>query len=231
MKKEVFQFRRFSISQDQCAMKVGTDGVLLGAWAHGGRRILDIGAGTGLLCMMMAQRYPQSLIDGIEVDGTAARQAQDNVRTMGSRLQISHVRLQDFTPRELYDCMVTNPPFFIGSMKNPDSRRALARQADSMPPADIFNFARKWLTDEGEISLVVPAESLESFTSSAYLSGFRMVRKAMIRTKTSKPFKRCLIAFSKHLSMPLEQSEHCLMNEDGSRSEWYQMLTNDFYIK
>ncbi len=228
--KDVFAFRQFVIRQDRCAMKVGTDGVLLGAWAEGGARILDIGAGTGVISLMMAQRFPDSHVDGVEADACAARQAAENA-TLFRQVDIHAVRLQDWEPSEPYDCIVSNPPFFVDSLRNPSRSRALARHDVDLSFADILSFAKQWLTEKGQLSVVLPAEVVERFSETAYLSGFRMCRQALVKTVIHKPFKRQLLSFSKSFSRPMERTERCLLRADGGRSEWYDELTKDFYIR
>lgn len=229
MPKDVFSFRQFDVRQDRCAMKVGTDGVLLGAWAEGGRRILDIGAGTGVVALMMAQRFPDSVVEGVEADGQAASQAAENAHAF-AQVAIHPVRLQEWEPSEPYDCIVSNPPFFIDSLKTPNSQRTLARHDVGLSFADILAFAKRHLTHEGVLSVILPTEVVERFTETAYLSGFRMCRQAMIKTTDRKPFKRQLLAFSKDTSRRFERTEHCLMGADGQRSEWYHDLTKAFYV-
>ena len=210
-------------------MKVGTDGVLLGAWADGGSRILDIGAGTGLISLMMAQRFPGALIDGVEADVEAADQAADNAKPF-PQVAIHAVRLQDWEPPEPYDCIVSNPPFFIDSLKNPSRQRSLARHDVDLSFADIMSFAKRWLTETGQLSVILPADVVEQFSEIAYFSGFRMCRQSLVQTTECKPFKRQLLAFSKSMTCPLVRTEHCLLQADGSRSDWYADITKDFYI-
>ena len=229
MTKDVFTFRQFSVRQDRCAMKVGTDGVLLGAWADGGSRILDIGAGTGLISLMMAQRFPGALIDGVEADVEASDQAADNAKPF-PQVAIHAVRLQDWEPPEPYDCIVSNPPFFIDSLKNPSRQRSLARHDVDLSFADIVSFAKRWLTETGQLSVILPADVVEQFSEIAYFSGFRMCRQSLVQTTECKPFKRQLLAFSKSMTCPLVRTEHCLLQADGSRSDWYADITKDFYI-
>ena len=229
MTKDVFTFRQFSVRQDRCAMKVGTDGVLLGAWADGGARILDIGAGTGLISLMMAQRFPDGLIDGVEADIDAAGQAADNAKPF-PQVAIHAVRLQDWEPSEPYDCIVSNPPFFIDSLKNPSRQRSLARHDVDLSFADIVSFAKRWLTETGQLSVILPADVVEQFSEIAYFSGFRMCRQSLVQITERKPFKRQLLAFSKSMTCPLVRTEHCLLQADGSRSDWYADITKDFYI-
>lgn len=230
MTKDVFTFRQFAVRQDCCAMKVGTDGVLLGAWADGGARILDIGAGTGVISLMMAQRFPGSLIDAVEADAGAAKQAAANAKPF-PQVTIHAVRLQDWEPREPYDCIVSNPPFFIDSLKNPSRQRSLARHDVDLSFSDIVSFAKRWLTRTGQLSVILPTEVVEQFSETAYLSGFRMCRQSLVKTTERKPFKRQLLAFTKSVSRPLVRTEHCLLQADGSRSEWYADITKDFYIR
>lgn len=230
-----FQFRQFFVGQQHCAMKVGTDGVLLGAWATGGHHILDIGTGTGVVALMMAQRFPSADIDAIEVDHDAAEQATDNVRQspFASRVTVTHTALQNYHPSAPYDSIVCNPPYFLNSLKAPEASRSLARHAgdDSLTFRDIFVFAKANTTDTGVVNVVVPTLSQEALETEAYLLGFRKKRELLLRTTPRKPLSRVLVTFSRSSHSPAERSEQCLMNADGSRSAWYQQLTADFYVK
>lgn len=230
-----FQFRQFFVGQQHCAMKVGTDGVLLGAWATGGHHILDIGTGTGVVALMMAQRFPSADIDAIEVDHDAAEQATDNVRQspFASRVTVTHTALQNFHPSAPYDSIVCNPPYFLNSLKAPEASRSLARHAgdDSLTFRDIFVFAKANTKGTGVVNVVVPTLSQEALETEAYLLGFRKKRELLLRTTPRKPLSRVLVTFSRSSHSPAERSEQCLMNADGSRSAWYQQLTADFYVK
>ena len=184
--KEGFQFQQFFVGQEHCAMKVGTDGVLLGAWAEGGQQILDIGTGTGVVALMMAQRYVSAHIDAIEVDCDAAGQAADNVRLspFASRISVTHTALQDFSPIETYDSIVCNPPYFLNSLKAPEASRSMARHAgeNSLTFRDIFVFAKSNTTEAGVVNVVVPTLSQEALETEAYLLGFRKTRELLLRT-------------------------------------------------
>lgn len=228
-----FTFRRFKIYQDRCAMKVGTDGVLIGAWARGGHHVLDIGCGTGLIALMMAQRYPEAVVDGVEIQPDAARQAAENVAAsdFSRRVHIHAAALQQFVPSRRYDAIVSNPPFFLHSLKNPDASRTMARHADSLTFTDIFRFVAQWLEPHGELSLIVPAEALDAVVADAYLSGLYLSRKVLVKTTLRKPYRRCLLAFVKSREGAMQTAEHHLQEPDGSRSAWYENLTKDFYVK
>ena len=146
---KTFQFKKFTIAQDRCAMKVGTDGVLLGAWARGGKRVLDIGTGTGLVALMMAQRFTDAVVDAVEIDHDTAGQAMENVSSspFANRVKVFAKALQDFEPDTPYDCIVTNPPFFSNSLLAPDSSRTMARHTVALSFADILAFAARHLAE------------------------------------------------------------------------------------
>lgn len=239
-----FTFQLFEIQQDRCAMKVGTDGVLLGAWAEGGNRILDIGSGTGLISLMMAQRFPNAHVVGLDIDREACGQARENVLASPfvDRVVIEECRLQDYSlasgldgsmysDKKLFDAIVSNPPFFLNSLKNPDIKRSMARHADSLPFRDLFVGVKKLLSEDGIFSAIVPTDVLESFCAEACFSGLFMVRKCLVRTVAHKHPKRCLVAFAKHRSRDVESSEVCMMDAEGKRSAWYAKITEKFYIK
>jgi tRNA1Val (adenine37-N6)-methyltransferase len=231
-KNEIFRFRQFTIRQDRCAMKVGTDGVLLGAWADGGKRILDVGTGTGIIALMMAQRYPDSLVDALEMDAEAAAQASENVQKseFAEHIQVINERLQAFSPLHDYDAIVSNPPFFVNSLASPDAKRAWARNAETLSAHDLFAFAKSHLTDEGTLSMVIPADQVGQMIGEASLAGMRLSRKVLVKTTPRKPYKRALIAFSHCPKTDAEIEEHNLLNADGTRSPWYDQLTSEFYL-
>lgn len=235
MSNNSFTFQKFTIHQDRCAMKVGTDGVLLGAWAHGGKRILDIGTGTGLVAIMMAQRFTDAHVTAVEIDHNAALQACDNASCspFASRIGIVETSVQNFEvyDTKLFDSIVSNPPFFTDSLKNPDSQRATARHADTLPYRDLFTAVKRLLAEDGEFSAIIPSDCLTSFIAEAYLAHLVPIRRLAIRTTPRKQPKRHLVSFG-HTSSASNATneEQCLMNPDGSRSDWYINLTSDFYL-
>lgn len=235
MSNNSFTFQKFTIHQDRCAMKVGTDGVLLGAWAHGGKRILDIGTGTGLVAIMMAQRFADAHVTAVEIDHNAALQACNNANCspFASRIGIVETSIQNFEVygTQLFDSIVSNPPFFTDSLKNPDSQRATARHADTLPYRDLFTAVKRLLAEDGEFSAIIPSDCLTSFIAEAYLAHLVPIRRLAIRTTPRKQPKRHLVSFG-HTSSASNATneEQCLMNPDGSQSEWYINLTSDFYL-
>lgn len=228
-----FRFKQFEIAQDRCAMKVGTDGVLLGAWALGGSRILDVGSGTGLVSLMMAQRYPEAHVVGIDMDEAACSQAQENVARspFARRVSICACRLQDFADGDdLFDAIVSNPPFFVNSLKNPDNKRAMARHADTLPFRDLWSGVRRLLSDEGVFSVVLPTEVKEDFVSEGCMSGFYLVRQCAVKTVERKQPKRYLLTFARYRKGDIEMATETMMDATGNRSEWYAKITDEFYL-
>ncbi|MBQ2210205.1 MAG: methyltransferase [Prevotella sp.] len=225
----MFKFKYFTIWQDRCAMKVGTDGVLLGAWAHRGSRILDVGTGTGLIALMMAQRSPQAQVVAVDIDEDAVSQAQENVAAARceDRITVVHSSVQELGKREGYqgtfDVIVSNPPFFIDSLNAPDQQRNMARHADTLTYGELMEAAWKLLSDEGELSVVVPFDYRQRMEDEATFRGFFPSRICAVRTVEGKPAKRYLLAFRKH---PCERVHQVMTIGDAE----YKRLTQDFYI-
>ncbi len=234
----MFKFQQFTVHQDKCAMKVGTDGVLLGAWAKGGNHILDIGTGTGLIALMMAQRYSKAIISAIDIDQDACIQARENVDECPSkdRIHVFHSSLQDFSyqwlseRKPLFDSIVSNPPFFVNSLKNPDQKRTLARHADTLPFSDLFRSVSKLLTTDGVFSAIIPTEQIKDFMAEAYLNALYPVRIIHVKTTPPKQPKRCLLAFSPQPHHSIDEQTINLLTPTGERSDWYQEVTKDFYL-
>ena len=240
-----FRFKQFGISQDRCAMKVGTDGVLLGAWAGGGSRILDVGTGTGLIALMMAQRFPDAQVVGIDIDRDACSQARDNVAQSPFALRISIVEcsLQEYlisfgcgyldkkvTEEDFFDAIVSNPPFFVNCIKNPDTKRAMARHTDTLSFHDLWQGVKRLLSAAGIFSVVLPAEVKDDFVAEGCMSGFYLIRECAVKTVVHKAPKRYLLSFSRVRKNGLETALEVMVDEQGSRSEWYRKITDEFYL-
>ena len=236
MANDYFQFKQFTVHQQRCAMKVGTDGTLLGAWAHvpvASARILDIGTGTGLIALMMAQRFPDASVLGIDIDKDAVSQAQENVAAspFASRIAICNENILDFDDSEGFDAIVSNPPYFVESLTCPDKQRTMARHTISLTHEGLMRSAFRLLKPNGLFSLVIPTECRSSIEAEAHLAGFFLTRVCMIRTTPKKESKRQLIEFSKYPDNKLIIEEGILEDSPNVRSPWYQQLTQDFYIR
>lgn len=232
MANETFAFKQFVVRQDRCGMKVGTDGVLLGAWAEGGKRILDIGTGTGLIALMMAQRFPNAHIDGIDIDEDACRQASENVAEspFATRITIGNQCLQDFSSEQKYDSIVSNPPYYDSSLTCPDEQRSVARHTERLSFAELAKSVGRLLADEGTFSVVLPVERMDSFLTEALIFSLYETRRCMVKTTAKKTPKRVLMSFSKHPVKTQESTIEILTNPDGTRSAWYYDMTKDFYL-
>lgn len=205
-------------------MKVGTDGVLLGAWAEGGLRILDIGTGTGVIALMMAQRFPDAQVSAIELDASAAQQAQENVAAspFSDRIAVEHVALP-------FDAIVVNPPFFTHALAAKGCARAMARQTDSLSFRDLCRGGRRLLAEGGVMSLIIPADRCGEVETEAALAGLFLQRKVAIRTTERKQPKRCLLALGPRSARSFPQEIRTMM-ENGNPTSWYQSLVSDFYL-
>lgn len=219
----MFRFKHFAVGQDLCAMKVGTDGVLLGAWARGGEQVLDVGTGTGLIALMMVQRYPEARVTALDIDEGAVRQATINVEQakVKDRIRVVQQRVQEHKGQ--YDAVVSNPPFFIDSLNAPDVRRNIARHADTLTYAELMEAAWRLLKDDGELSVVVPFDYRQRMEDEATFRGFFPSRACAVKTVERKPAKRYLLAFRKH---PCQCERETMTIGD----EQYRQLTGDFYL-
>lgn len=219
----MFKFKQFTVHQDLCAMKVGMDGVMLGAWAKGGPHILDIGTGTGLIALMMAQRYHDSLVTAIDIDEGAVRQARLNVENsvFASQITIIQEAVQQHQGR--YDAIISNPPYFIRSLNAPDLQRNIARHTETLSYAELMQSAYRLLADDGELSVVVPFDYKKRMEDEATFVGFFPHRILGVQTVSGRPAKRYLLSFVKH---PIERDYRLMTIGD----EEYTKMTGDFYL-
>ncbi len=226
-----FAFKKFTVFHDKCAMKVGTDGILLGAWANGGKNILDIGTGSGLIALFMAQRFGNAEVTAIDVDHESVLQAQENFRNsiFCKRIGIVESSLQNFNNGN-YDAIICNPPFYNCSLNNIDNRKTIARHTEMLTYRDLFQGVAALLTDAGEFSAIIPATCRTEFDKEATFAGLFPVRICAVRTVCQKPVSRFLLSYRKHPVSQLEESEECVNNKDMTRTEWFNVLTRDFYL-
>ncbi len=231
MSNDYFLFKQFKILQDKCAMKVGTDSVTLGAWVkyESPKEILDIGTGTGIIALMMAQQYPSSHITAIEIDPLATEQAIENVKgtAWNSRIDILNISFQNFASNsnKKFDIIVTNPPYFIDSLKNPDSRKKIARHTDSLTYHELINNSSKLLSEKGELFMIIPSTSLSIIEEEALYAGLNKSKLCSLQASSGKQVKRYLVSFNKNRKEQVIESNLCIDSKE------YKNLTNDFYIK
>ncbi len=245
-----FDFKQFSIHQDRCAMKVGTDGVLLGSWAALNNlpqncRILDIGTGTGLIALMIAQRIANQgsldfFIDAIDIDANAAAQASENIQRSpwSDKIRVIHSSLHDYAkhilaPETKYDCIVSNPPFYNATLKPEDEARAIARHKDSLPLDEITDFACKYLNNTGTLNLIYPTDYDEEVMTAAILSKLHPINLCDVITKKNKPCKRRMATWclSSHPQKEISRETLYIRNEEGEYTEQYLNLVENFYLR
>jgi len=234
MANNYFEFKQFTIYQDGSAMKVGTDGVLLGAWAdiNNKKNILDIGTGTGLIAIMAAQRNSNALIDAIEIDSEASKQALENVKRTKwcDRINVINISLQDFITDMKYDLIVSNPPFFNNSTKAAEKQRTDARHTYSLPHHEIILFAKNHLSDNGILSLILPIKEGEELITFGVNNQLYCSRKTFVIPKPGSQPKRLLLEFSVH---NCDTQIDYFTSETEKRhiyTDEYKKLTKDFYL-
>lgn len=239
MANDYFSFKQFTIHQDRCAMKVGTDGVLLGVLAPtiDSGRILDIGTGTGLVGIMLSQRCPQAMVMGVELDANAAKQAEENATSTGWRIKIINKSIQDFSSQcdEKFDLIVSNPPYFINSLKAPEKNRNTARHTDELSYEELIESAEKLLSEEGKFSVIIPYSEEENFIGIANKRNLIAESSVRIIPKVGKDPKRSVITFCRcknKINCNINVTELVIEKEERHcYSDEFKKLTADFYLK
>lgn len=250
MKKhpEYFQFKQFRIYHDKCALKVGTDGVLLGAWSklpekketEGWSNVLDIGCGTGLVSLMLAQRYPLAAIKGIDIDPQSITQAKDNATISPWSNRISFeitdatIYPRSISPDFFYDAIVSNPPFYEEDLLPLSKRKALAKHTSSLPLDKLIETASSLLKPEtGLFNVILPTTVFDRFISKAEQYGLHLIYILRVKTSSRHPYKRALLCFQNCKKCP----DHIRINNMSlsgnrphGRSQEYELLTHDFYL-
>lgn len=229
-----FRFKQFTINQDKCAMKVGTDSILLGAWANikNRKNILDIGTGTGILSLMAAQRCDAKII-GIEIDKYAVLQAKENINNSPwkNKINIIHTSLQDFNPPvEKFDMIISNPPFFQDSLKSPEKSRTHARHNETLKPGEIINFTLKHLSEKGLLAIIWPVEQGNKFIHMASEKNLFCQRITYVKPNPSKLPHRSVMELGLNNTNLLTNE---IIIENGTRHHYtkeYKKLTEDYYL-
>lgn len=238
---DTFNFKHFKVKQDRCAMKIGTDSVLLAAWTQinsDTRKILDVGSGTGVISLMMAQRCPGAEIDGVELDPDAYEQCVENFEQSPWHLNLFnyHCSFQEFADsiEEQYDLIVSNPPYFDQGDR-PESSRKLARDATSLPLKSLIDGAQKRLAKNGRLALVLPADQENNLLAILEQYNFTILRMTRVRGTAERPVKRILVECTqktKNTSTSNIQSKELIVEHQRHiYTHEYQELVREFYLK
>lgn len=237
MRGKGFTFKQFHIDHSKCAMKVGTDGTLIGAWAsipYTECRILDIGTGTGLIAIMVAQRAPKAQIIGIDIDRDCIEQARENVAASpwSERIDIIHSALQEFSSSKDLDVIISNPPYFVDSLLSPDDKRSTARHTTSLSFSDLFDGIERLLAENGTFALILPPAEAERFLSVARGRLF-LKRRCDVWSTPESGIKRVMMELQKQPPKELPTIEKLIIEDSGPMgySAEYRELTRDFYLK
>ena len=229
----MFRFQQFSVADELCAMKVGTDGVLLGAWARVEhcRHVLDMGTGTGLVALMTAQRS-QAHIVAIDLDADAVAQAAENVSSSpwNSRIQVVEADARTISGSQPFDAILCNPPFFENSLKCPDSARTMARHTDTLTFDELARSASRLLSSEGELSVVIPYDRARDMTVSCACNGLFATRQTIVVPVEGGKPKRILMAFTRQ-GAPHGIETLCIQDAERQYTPEYISLVEAFYLK
>ena len=234
----MFKFKQFAINQDRCAMKIGTDAVLLGAWCpidNNPKSILDIGAGTGVLALMLAQRTNADQIDALEIDEEAYEQCVENFEASAwaDKLFCYHAGLDEFVdePEDEYDLIISNPPFYSEDFKTENEQRDLARFQDAMPFEDLIEAADLLLSENGLFAVVIPYKEEERFIDLCAEYELYPVKATRVKGSHKTPIIRSLLAFKRYELSVLTADELVVEINRHEYTDDYINLTQDFYLK
>lgn len=235
MANTYFQFKQFRVEQDRCAMKVCTDACILGAYTQAPPKtanILDIGTGTGLLCLMLAQRYPHSRIDAVELDLQAFEQAGKNVAQSPwpESIHLYRQAIQEFTPPHRYQLIVSNPPFYPEHLRSENQRKNQARHHDSLSFPDLINAIMRLLTNDGRCSILLPPRQAQEFSKLAEEKGLFLQHELQVQESQAHPPQRS-IRFYAHTPKKSPSFDRLIIRDsEGNYSSRFQQLLQAYYL-
>lgn len=236
MPNSYFEFKQFIVHQDKCAMKVGTDGVLLGAWteAENINSALDIGTGTGLIALMLAQNS-EADITAIEIDENAYEQATLNVKNSkwSNRIDVQHISLQDFAQKkQTFDLVVSNPPYFHNAYKSEKVKRTIARHTDKLTYSELIVYSRILMNQKSFFCVILPYDNHDMFVDEAKMNGLFLHKQTDVIPVTDKPAKRVLLMFAPEKNNSFEHNTLIIEKNGRHRySDEYIELTKNYYLK
>lgn len=238
MSNTYFQFKQFTVQQDRCAMKVSTDACLFGAWAAEKintlqltcRTILDIGAGTGLLSLMLAQKTG-AMIDAVELDRAAAYQARENVQASawGDRIQVIQADIKTYSSNRKYDLIISNPPFFEKSLLSPDKINNQAKHSQDLTLQQLMQAAGEHLEATGHVAVLLPWSRMDYLVQTAIAEGFNLVAALLVSHSPAHPFFRSCLFLNRFAEQEVIREEMSIKNENRY-TERFTALLEDYYL-
>ena len=232
----IFKFKSFEVDQEDCAMKINTDGVLLGAIVEtdSPKRILDVGTGTGVIALMLAQRFSDAKVDAVEIDELASKRAAYNFNNslFSDRLNVFHSSFDEIKSANRYDLIVSNPPFYTNSLHNPDDRKKLARHTDIDFFKSLIDFSIDNLGIHGQLTLIVPLDLSNEIIALTNNSDLNLVSHIDIRSFSDKEIIRRIISFKKlsTRNTNLRKDEFIIYEEKGVYSSQYKSILKPFFL-
>lgn len=242
MAGETFRFRKFQVKHNSSSMRVGTDAVLLGAWAGDGgekvhlyRSVLDVGCGCGVIALMAAQRFPNAKVHGIDIDASSVMEATENARQsiFSDRVEFSNVDVRKLAvepSHERYDLILCNPPYYTEDTLPPDKRRSMARNTLHLSFEDLIKSVCLLMSEDGVFALIVPMQARDFFVSEALVNGLHIRRECRVKTVSRKTPKRVLLEFGFQVYDHVKYVDLILQDANGERSADYSLLCKDFYL-
>ncbi|RZK47739.1 MAG: methyltransferase domain-containing protein [Pedobacter sp.] len=229
----VFKFKQFEVDQTGCAMKINTDGVLLAALveSESPKRILDIGTGTGVLALMMAQRFPLAKIEAVEIDESASATAEKNFQfsVFSKQLSVHNTAIQQYTSNNKFDLIISNPPFFVNDLKNTEEKKGIARHASDQFFDDLIVKVNSILADEGSFWFILPVKQADVLVENAKQLGLYPAKVIELHSDSQKPAFRKIVALSK--SIRLTKTAHFYIYESEKiYTQSYRELLKDFFL-
>ncbi len=229
----IFKFKQFEVDQNGCAMKINTDGVLLAALlkSNNPKHILDIGTGTGVIALMLAQRFENAKIAAVEIDEQAAVTAASNFNNarFSNRLTLNHISIQQYNPNIKFDMVVCNPPYFINDLQNPEKRKGIARHANLNFFDELIAKVAALLTDKGSFWFILPIKQAENLVVKAQKYGLKAVRNINLHSNKQKPAFREIICLSK-FEEPQAATHFYIYETEKVYTNAYQLLLKDFFL-
>lgn len=231
--KNAFKFKQFEVDQTGCAMRINTDGVLLGAVARkpGAVRILDIGTGTGVIALMMAQRFPGAFVDAVEIDEQAAFAAGKNAANapFSDRLNVVHSAIEVYSATEQYDLIVSNPPYFVNDLKNPEHRKGIARHTDAVFFEQLLGRVAAMLSRDGRFWFILPVKQAMNIVALAGTYGLKESVVLHIHSDENKPEIRQIVCLD-YSGLPVQHQDLYIYAENGVYTDAYKLLLKDFFL-